>query len=82
MAAETEVISLSLDESSKSSPIPAIRNLSGAVGVEVDFRDKTIYFSQVGFKIISKYLHGNGNNSEYRNLTETTFVNNKEGTFN
>ena len=51
-----------------------MRNLSGAVGIAVDFNDDTIFFSQVGAQQLSKFIRGNL--SEYENLTE---INNTKG---
>ena len=68
LAAETEILSISLNRTLKSSPIQPIRNLSGAVGIAVDFNDSTIFFSQVGAKQLSKFTPGNM--SKYENLTE------------
>ena len=79
LAAETEILSISLNRTLKSSPIPPIRNLSGAVGIATDFNDNMIFFSQVGVKQLSKFIPGNM--SEYENLTEVNNTNGKNCLF-
>ncbi|KAK3083345.1 hypothetical protein FSP39_020255 [Pinctada imbricata] len=58
VAAETEIISLSLDPKIKSAPIRPIKNLLGVVGVDFDYESDFIYFSQVISKTISRKKKG------------------------
>ena len=54
VAAETEILSISLDPRIKAAPIEPIRNLIGVVGVDFDYEEDYIYFSQVISKTISR----------------------------
>ena len=54
IAAESEIISVSLDPRIKSAPIPPIKNLFGVVAVDFDYDENFIYFSQVLGRTISR----------------------------
>ncbi|XP_076088432.1 low-density lipoprotein receptor-related protein 2-like [Mytilus galloprovincialis] len=56
VAAETEILSISLDPSMKSAPVPPVKGLNGAVAVDFDYEDNYIYFSQIIGKSISRVL--------------------------
>lgn len=58
VAAETEVISVSLDPRIKSAPIPPIKGLVGVVAVDFDYDERYIYFSQVLRRAISRVKMG------------------------
>lgn len=54
MAAETEVLSISLDQTVKSEPVLPVTGLLGAVAVDFDYEQKFVYFSQIIGKTISR----------------------------
>lgn len=58
VAAETEVISVSLDPRIKSAPISPIKGLVGVVAVDFDYDERYIYFSQVLRRAISRVKMG------------------------
>jgi hypothetical protein len=54
VAAETEVLSISLDQTVKSEPVLPVTGLLGAVAVDFDYEQKFVYFSQIIGKTISR----------------------------
>lgn len=63
VAAETEILSISLDESIKSAPVPSVQRLLGAIAVDFDYEGKYVYFSQIIGKTISR-IRENGSKIE------------------
>lgn len=58
VAAETEIISVSLDPRIKSAPIPPVKGLFGVVAVDFDYDKSYIYFSQVLRRSIGRVKMG------------------------
>lgn len=58
VAAESEVITLSLDPNSLSAPVNPVTNLSGAVAVDFDYENNHVYFSQVLGRKLSRFTVG------------------------
>lgn len=58
VAAETEIISVSLDPRIKSAPIPPVKGLFGVVAVDFDYDESYIYFSQVLRRSIGRVKMG------------------------
>ena len=53
-AAETDILSAYLNPIEKGSPIPPVRRLAGAVGIDYDFEDGEIFVSQITSKQIGR----------------------------
>lgn len=58
IAAESEIISVSLDPRIKSAPMPPIKGLFGVVAVDFDYDENYVYFSQVLGRTISRVKKG------------------------
>lgn len=58
VAAESEIISVSLDPRIKSAPIPPVKGLLGVVAVDFDYDENYIYFSQVLRRAIGRVKMG------------------------
>lgn len=72
---ESEIRSLSLNPDIHSEPLPRIENLHGAIGIDFDFNDETIYFSQVHAKKLNKFKKGSTtieDIAEHYNITGMT----------